>query len=124
MKQLATLLALTVTLLCAAPPKGWAMLVPADAGRASVAAPSIDRAADLKVAQGALESKLVRTELQRMGLSDKEAQERLSKLSDADLHKLASRASALDHGGDGGLLIGLLIIAFLVLGIIYFAKRV
>jgi hypothetical protein len=86
-----------------------------------------DRASDVRAVQSALESKVVRERLKELGLSEKEIQSRLDKLSDRDVHQLALRARALNAGGHddgGGLVFGLLLIALLVLLIIYLAKRI
>ena len=50
------------------------------------------RAADAKAVQKALEAKLLRQRLRELGLSDKEIETRLSKLTDQQIHQLASRA--------------------------------
>ena len=58
-----------------------------------------------------------------MGLSDEEIQTRLSKLSDQQVHQLASRIHALNPGGDFTLF-GVLIFVVVVLLIIYLVKRI
>jgi hypothetical protein len=122
-------LVLTTTMVCSLKQDAWAMLVPAaTAADASGAArpdgaPSATRAADMKIIQGTLESKILRQRLKELGLNDSEVNSRLSKLSDKQVHQLATRIHTLNPGGDFTL-IGILILVVLVLFIIYLVKRV
>ncbi len=98
-----------------------AMFVPAayhqdSAGAAAVPA---GRAADLNKIQGALESKIVQQKLMDYGLSREETMARVSKLSDKQLSQLAAHTDSLQAGGDGGLLVSLLVVAILVVLLIY-----
>jgi len=96
---------------------GWAMLAPAQ-GAADVQA--YDRAADMKTVQTALESKILRGRLQALGMSDKDIESRLNRLSDRQIHQLAKDINTLSPGGDVG---GLLVLVVLVLLIIFLAHR-
>jgi len=102
-------------------PKGWAMLAPAPT--AAQTSPS-HREADLQIIQKQLESKVLRQRLKEFGLNDKEINTRLSKLSDAELHQMASRVQTMNPAGDGGIIIAVLLIGILVLLFVYLLKRV
>ena len=121
-RRLACVLAFTTTLVCFLQTGASAMLAPA-----AVPAPTSDavpdRAADIRTVQKTLESKVLRQRLHELGLSDQEIQARLGKLSDQQVHQLASRIHALNPGGDFTLF-GILIAVVLVLLIIYLIKRV
>ena len=77
----------------------------------------------MQAVQKTLESKVLRQRLHELGLSDREIQTRLGKLSDPQLHQLASRISSLNPAGDFTLF-GILIAVVLVLFIIYLIKRI
>jgi len=75
-----------------------------------------ERAVDLEKLRSALESKKVAQRLIELGLSPDEAMERLSKLPDQELHRLAKNIDRLQKGGDAlGFIVTLLIIALLVI---------
>jgi len=97
------------------PPEGRAMLAPATS--ATVSDPS--RAEDLQSIQRVLENKLVQQRLEDLGLTPEEVNAKLSGLSDAQLHQMASQLDALMPGGELGLIIALLVIAILVVIFIY-----
>jgi hypothetical protein len=63
----------------------------------------------------------VARELQRLGVSSADVADRLAGLSDREEGTLAEDIRAAKVGGDIG---GILLVVFLVLGIIYFAKRI
>ena len=121
-RWLACVLAVTTTFVCSLQTGASAMIAPA-----AVPAPAADavqdRASDMQTVQKTLESKVLRQRLHEMGLSDKEIDARLSKLSDKQVHQLASRIHALNPGGDFTLF-GVLILVVLVLLVIYLVKRV
>ena len=112
-------LILTTTMVCSLQHEGSAMLVPADIPAAT---PSATRSADMKTIRGALESKILRERLKELGLTDTEINSRLSKLSDKQVHELATRIHAVNPGGDFTV-IGILIAVVLVLLIIYLVKK-
>ena len=118
-RSLIALLIVSVTLMAAAQPRVEAMLVPSTMDRA---AEKTDRAADLQTIQTTLESKAIRAKLHAMGLSDAEIQARVSRLSDAQMHQLASQIRAVNPAGEW--VIGLLVVVVLVLLIIYLIKRI
>src|SRR5262245_5456273 len=71
----------------------------------------INRQEDLRVVQKALENKMISQRLKDMGLTEEEIQQRLSKMSDQEVHQLASQMQALTPGGDGtGIIVGVLVI--------------
>lgn len=98
-----------------------AMFVPAAYHQDSAGAAAVPafRAADLNKIQGALESKIVQQKLMDYGLSREETMARVSKLSDKQLSQLAAHTDSLQAGGDGGLLVSLLVVAILVVLLIY-----
>jgi hypothetical protein len=99
-----------------------AMFVPAAPHLDSTSPTSVsaNRTADLSRIQTALESKIVQQTLQDYGLSPEETLSRVNKLSDEQIHQLASHTDSLQAGGDpAGLVISLLIVAILVVLLIY-----
>ena len=121
MKPLAAVLMLSVTLAALTQDCSQAMLVPS---RLAVPTQDVNSVADAQTIQKTLESKVLRAKLHALGLSDAEIQARLSRLSDAQRHQLASQIRAVNPAGDGGFVIGLLVVVVLVLLIIYLIKRV
>lgn len=114
-KALCFALMLSVTAVCAMPSRGWALLAPAQG------ASTTDRASDMKTIQTALESKVLRERLKALGLSEKETEERLAKLSDQQIHRLAKD---IDTASSGGLIGSVLIAVVLVLLILFLVKRI
>ena len=83
-------------------------------------ATSPERAADIAKIQKTLETKELRQRLLDYGLTPEETAARIDKLSDEQLHQLASNLDSVQAGGDTlGFLLGLAIIALLVVLIIY-----
>src|SRR5437879_10445815 len=97
-RTLIYVLILTTTALFARPASGWASLAPSGVSADASASASV-RAADMKIVSTALESKVLRAKLKAMGLDEAETQSRLSKLSDREIHQLASRIDAVHPGG-------------------------
>jgi len=76
---------------------------------------STGRAADLAKIQMAFESKILQQKLMDYGLSPEETMARVDKLSDEQIHQLATNTDSLQAGGDGvGVLIFLLLVAIIV----------
>lgn len=129
LKSIAVTLVLSVTLLAGTHDRASAMLAPAPAPEAPAAmapadqAPSAQRMSDMKTVQKTLESKVLRQRLHELGLTDSQIDARLSRLSDQQLHQMASQIRTLNPGGDG-LIVGLLVIVLLVVLIIYLVKRI
>ena len=100
-----------------------AMHIPAlsEAPHAGQSAPSPDRAADIAKIQKTLETKELRQRLVDYGLTPEETAARIDKLSDEQLHQLASNLDSVQAGGDSvlGVIFALAIIALLVVLIIY-----
>ena len=104
----------SVTSVCMMPATGWAMLAPTQSRTEG-------RSADMKTIQTALESKIVRERLKTLGLTDKEIESRLGKLTDQQVHQLAKNVDSIAPGGFiGELLVGIV----LVLLIIFLIKRI
>lgn len=109
------------------PPASWAMLAPAvsDSGPAlSGEVPFLKDAArigDLRIVQQALESRIVQQRLEDWGLTAEEVQVRLARLSDDDLHQMATEIDQVMPGGDAGLgiLIALLLVAIIIVLVLY-----
>jgi len=80
---------------------------------------------ELKVKR-ALENKIVANKLMGHGLTTDEVSQKLSSMSDEQVHQMASLADKIPAGGDAGLgiVIAILVIAALVLLIVYLFKRV
>ena len=78
------------------------------------------RASDLSTIRTLLEAKLVKQRLQDLGFNADEVKERLSLLSDEQLHNYAQQLDTLRAGGDGlEVVIGILVIIILVLVILH-----
>ncbi|WP_029896748.1 PA2779 family protein [Desulfohalovibrio reitneri] len=73
------------------------------------------RTDDLATVQKSLENKMVRERLADLGYSPEEIEQRLSMLSDQELHSLASQIDAVDSGGILGAIIVVLIIVLVVI---------
>lgn len=74
----------------------------------------------------ALEHKLVSERLQSSGLTKDQVVEKMDKMSDAEVHQIASLSEKVPAGGNGavGAVVGVLVIIVLVLVIIYLVDRV
>ena len=101
------------------PPEGVAMLAPAlSIGPESASDPI--RVADLQKIQAVLESKVVRQRLEDFGLTSQEINARLTRLSDDQVHQMATQIDALTPGGNGlGIIVALLVIAILAVILVY-----
>ncbi len=78
------------------------------------------RDADLAKIRTFLEAKLVKQRLEDLGFSSNEVKERLSLLSDRQLHNYAQQLDTLRAGGDGlGAVIAVLIIIILIIVILH-----
>ena len=80
---------------------------------------------ELKVRR-ALENKIVAGRLMGHGLTSDEVSAKLNRMSDEQVHQMASLADKIPAGGDAGLgiVIALLVIVALVLLIVFLFKRV
>jgi hypothetical protein len=100
---------------------GWAMLAPA------IPSPEADamgqRTAELAKIQNILETKVVRQRLEDLGLTPDEINSRLTQLSDAQLHDVATQIDSLYPGGILGVVIALLVIAILVVILVYLLQH-
>lgn len=63
----------------------------------------------------------VKNQLVSLGVNPDDATQRLNKLSDHEVNTLAQDIQKAQAGGD---VVGILLIVFLIVGIIYFAKRI
>ena len=104
----------------AGPVEAMHLPAPSDASDAGLSALSPERTADIAKIQKTLETKELRQRLLDYGLTPDEIAARIDKLSDEQLHQLASNLDSVQAGGDAlGFLLGLVIIALLVVLIIY-----
>ncbi len=78
-----------------------------------------DRTTDLKAIQKILEWKMISERLRQLGFTEEGIRERLNQLSDDQLHRLALKLDEMKVGGDGEVVISLLVIAILVLILVY-----
>lgn len=113
-------LVVATTMSMTMPSKGWAMLAPAD-GAAAMADGANTRAQDAQAVQTALETEMIRERLADFNLTPEQVNERLSQLSDEEVHQVAQQVEAISPGGDA---VGVLLIVALVLLIIYLFRRV
>lgn len=78
-----------------------------------------DRQVDISTVQRILESKAVSEKLASIGLTKEEIDERITRLTDTELHQFANQLNSIYAGGDGvGIVISLLLIVVLVLVIL------
>ena len=79
----------------------------------------MDRSADLEKIQKVLETKAVSKRLAQLGLTQDEIQDRLTQLSDQQIHQVATKLDDLKIGGNGlGLLIAVLVVIILAIVIL------
>jgi hypothetical protein len=79
---------------------------------------STTRGADLERIRTVLELKAVHQRLHDLGFTADEIAVRLADMSDEQIHRLAQRLDEMRAGGDGGVVIGV-IVAILLVWIIY-----
>ncbi len=79
----------------------------------------LDRSTELKAIQKILEWKMISERLRQLGFTEEGIRERLNQLSDDQLHRLALKLDEMKVGGDGEVVISLLVIAILVLVLVY-----
>lgn len=90
------------------PREGWAVLLPSDFGNPL----SLN---DKEKLQVVLESKVVQQRLLDLGMKPQDVQEKISRLSDQEIHQFAQHTELLLPGGDAiGFLIGMMIAAIIV----------
>jgi len=73
----------------------------------------VDRSADLVKIQKILETKMIRERLEKLGFSQNEIQKRLGQLSDQQIHQLALTLDELKVGGNGEVVIIILLAVIL-----------
>ena len=108
------MLVVTTFVMAWVPPEGTAMLAPATT---SGAGSDPSRAEDLQSIQRVLENKLIQQRLEDFGLTSEEINDKMNRLSDAQLHQMAAQIDALMPGGDVGL-ITVLVVLLIVLIIV------
>jgi hypothetical protein len=76
---------------------------------------ALDRQSDMATVQKVLEGKMVRERLRALGLTEEEISARLDRLSDQEVHALATQLDTVTAGGSTGeVIIVILLIAILV----------
>ncbi len=83
-----------------------------------------DRVEDLQKIQKVLELKMVGERLKGFGFTQEEVQTRLDRLNDQQIHQVALNLDQLKVGGDGGVVITILVILILAVLLIFLIKRV
>ena len=78
-----------------------------------------DRTADLQKIQKILELKMVGERLRQLEFSEEGIRERLHQLSDEQIHRLALNLDEMRVGGNGDVVISVLVVAILVVILIY-----
>jgi diacylglycerol kinase family enzyme len=99
------------------PMESVAMLAPADESIISAGIGS-NRTEDLQTVRKVLEQKIVQQRLQDIGLSQDHINARLDRMSDGQLHAMATQLnSVIPAGGDGTVwtIVGILLIVLLVI---------
>jgi hypothetical protein len=108
---------LALLLLSLMPIESGAMLAPADESITS-AGVSSSRTEDLQTVRRVLEQKIVQQRLQDIGLSQGDINTRLDRMSDGQLHAMATQLNSVIPAGDGGMIwqiVGILLIVVLVI---------
>jgi len=108
----------SVTSLSVLPQPGQAMLVPT---HEMVSTTVVNRLEDMQTLQKTLESKMIQKKLLAMGLKPAEVQQRISKMSDSQVHQMASQIRALNPGG---LVVEILVAVALIVLILFLIKRI
>ena len=75
----------------------------------------VDRVANIEKIQKALETKVIKERLEKLGFTQDEINDRLTQLSDQQIHQLAQQLDELRVGSDLGAIIGVLVVVILVL---------
>jgi len=99
------------------PMESKGMLAPADESIISTGVGS-GRTEDLQTVRKVLEQKIVQQRLQDIGLSQEDINARLDRLSDGQLHVMATQLNAVIPAGDNGTvwtIVGILLIVVLVI---------
>jgi uncharacterized integral membrane protein len=104
------------------------LTAPATAGMVGALSSNPDggkiRGEDLGRIQRALETQIVKSQLEAYGLTAEETRERLRDLSDEQIHLMAQASDRVLAGGDGGgVVVAVLIIILLVLLILYVQNK-
>ncbi|MER3447298.1 MAG: hypothetical protein C4291_10845 [Candidatus Dadabacteria bacterium] len=83
------------------------------------------REIDIEKIRRALENKIVAEKLKGYGLSKEEVMAKIDKMSDGQIHQIATLSDKIPTGGDAGLAVALLIIilVFLMLMLIIISTR-
>lgn len=75
----------------------------------------VDGVANIEKIQKALETKVIKERLEKLGFTQDEINDRLTQLSDQQIHQLAQQLDELRVGSDLGAIIGVLVVVILVL---------
>lgn len=120
-KVLIGTLSLAVAVTLSEPPKGWAMLAPAEAPKAAAGDAAAEQR-DRETIQAALESKVVRQRLTELKLTPEQIDARMKQLSKAEVHQAATQIRTVNPGGDA--ITYVLVVGILVLLFVHLLRRV
>ena len=107
--------ALTTGLTRVSVPRLEAMMIPTESAHKAA---SIDREADMKLVRQTLESKVVRQRLADFGMNESEINNRLDKLNDQQIHRVAMHIEKQNPAGDAGGTVLIVIAAIALLALI------
>jgi hypothetical protein len=103
------------------PMESEAMLAPSDESTISAEAGS-SRTEDLQTVRKVLELKIVQQRLQDIGLSQDDINARLGRLSDGQLHAMATQLNSVIPAGDNGTVWTIVVILLIVILVILLAS--
>ena len=83
---------------------------------------SFDRSSDLEKIRKVLEMKMVRERLKELGFAPDEVEKRLSQLSDHQIHQLALNLDELQVGGNGWVVLIVILLVALIVGVIIYVS--
>jgi ribose 1,5-bisphosphokinase PhnN len=89
--------------------------VPSDGSVVSIPESGMDRVEDLRTVQHVLETKVAQQRLRDLGLSREEIDARLDRLSDAQLHQVATQINSLLPGGGIDGVLGTILTVLLII---------
>ncbi len=108
-----------VTMMCLVgiTPRLYAGLSPSEV----IALSQSDRHSDLQKIQKVLESKMIRERLKQLGFSEEGIQNRLSQLSNDQIHQVALNLDEIKVGGDGTAAVIIVLLILILVGVIIYA---
>ncbi len=115
-------LIISLSILWSVPPQAFAYLLSSNTIMGSEQVYDRDKA--INTIEKELESKVISQRLKDLGFGIDEIKQRLEKLSDKEIHRIATQIESVKAGGDGtGFIISVLIIIILILVILHLTGR-